>query len=109
MLFTCAKDFFDKASNIERISRQQEKELYSLIKAGDTTARDKMVESYLFIVASRIKRLPNDIHSIDLIYSCVDKLEKEVDKFDFSNDGETFTHRLTLIIQKEITNHIAKN
>ena len=109
MLFVSVKDFFAKASREQRLSREQEKELYSLMKSGDTTARDKMLESYLFIVASRIKRLSNDMHSLDLIYSCLEELEKEVDKFDFSNDGETFTHRLTLIIQKEITNHIAKN
>lgn len=108
MLFISAQDFFDKASKIQRLTRDQEKELYLLMKGGDMSAREKIVESYLIIVASRIKRLSKEMHSLDLIYSCLNALESQVDKFNFLSDGETFTHRLALVIQKETTNYLAK-
>ena len=108
MLFLTPVEFFDKAKQMKPLSREQEKELYSLMKTGDMQARERIVQSYVNIVACKIKRLSKELYSLDLIYNCLDKLEKAVDTFDFSNDGESFTHRLTLIIQKEIANYIAK-
>ena len=74
MLFTCAEDFFHKASKIKRLSRQEEKDLFVCRKAGDMTARERIIESYLVIVAARIRRLPKDMQSLDLIYSCIQAL-----------------------------------
>jgi len=108
MLFTCAEDFFHKASKIKRLSRQEEKDLFVCMKAGDMTARERIIESYLVIVAARIRRLPKDMQSLDLIYSCIQALERAVDQFNFLQEGETFTHRLCSITQREFARHIVK-
>ena len=108
MLFTCAEDFYGKVSQIKRVSREEEKELFICMKSGDVGARRRIVESYLVVVAARIKRLPKDMQSLDLIYSCIQALERAVDQFNFLQDGETFTHQLCSITQREIARHIAK-
>ncbi len=108
MLFTCAEDFFHKASKIKRLSRQEEKDLFICMKAGDMTARERIIESYLVIVAARIRRLPKDMQSLDLIYSCIQALECAVDQFNFLQEGETFAHKVCLVAQKEFTQNIAK-
>ena len=108
MLFTCAEDFFEKSLQRGRLSREEEKTLFLRMKAGDASAHERMVESYLVIVAATIKRLPKEHQSLDLIYHCVQALEQSVDKFDFLQDGEAFLHRLSLVLRGEITKHIAK-
>lgn len=108
MLFTCAEDFFNKVSKIKRLSRQEEKDLFVCMKAGDMTARGRIIENYLVIVAARIRRLPKDMQSLDLIYSCIQALERAVDQFNFLQESETFTHRLCSITQREFTRHIVK-
>ncbi len=109
MLFICAEDFFNKALTAKRLSRQEEEDIFARMRAGDTVAREQMIEGYLAVVAARIKRLPKDMQSLDLIYSCMQALERAVDQFDFSQEGEPFTHRLGLLIKRELTRSIAKN
>ena len=108
MLFTCAEDFFNKVSKIKRLSRQEEKALFVCMKAGDMTARERIIESYLVIVAARIRRLPKHMQSLDLIYSCIQALERAVDQFNFLQECEPFTHKVCLLCQKEFAKNIAK-
>ena len=106
MLFISAEDFFDKVSKIKRLSSQEEKEHFARMKAGGATARERIVESYLVIIAARIRRLPKDMQSLDLIYRCIQRLEREVDHFDFLQAGEAFTHRVSSFTQREIVRYI---
>ena len=108
MLFTCIEDFYNKADRARRLSRDAEKEAYLRMKAGDAQAKESLVESYLFFVASRIKRLSADMQSLELVYSSVGALERAVDKYDFSGDGDTFAHHLGFVVQREITKYIAE-
>ena len=70
-------------------------------------ARERIIESYLVIVAARIKRLPKNMQSLDLIYNCIQTLGCAVDQFNFLQEAEPFAHRLCLIVQREITRQIA--
>ena len=107
MIFTSKADFFEKTAKIERIGRQKEMELALLMKSGDDDARQKIVENYLLSVCARIKRLPEYMQSLEMIYRCVDVLQKEVDKFDFLQENEAFEHRLSMIFRKVTTAYIA--
>ena len=107
MLYISAQDFFEKASAQIRFSRQEELEAAAQMKAGDMAARDRIAASYLPVVAARIRRLPKDMQSTSFIYSCICALEREIDAFDFFQDSEPFMHRLGLVIQREVANHIA--
>ena len=108
MLFTCVEDFYNKADGAPRMSRDEEKEAFALMKSGDEQARERLVESYLFLVASRIKRLPAEMQSLELVYRSVESLECAVDKYDFSGDGDMFAHQLGFVVQREITKYIAE-
>jgi hypothetical protein len=45
--------------------------------------------------------------SLQFIYGCLQTLEIMVDKFDFLQDSEAFTHSLSLALRREITKYIA--
>ena len=107
MFFTCKDDFFKKMAKLKRISRQKERELAVLMKSGNDDARQKIVENYLLSVHARIKRFPEYMQSLEMIYRCVDALQKEVDKFDFWQENEAFEHRLSMIFRKVTTAYIA--
>ena len=67
----------------------------------------KLVESYLPYVASTLKRLPAKHQTLELIYRCYASLEKAVDRFDFLQDSEPFSHRLNWWMRQTITAYLA--
>ena len=95
MLFISVEDFFQKVHNTTRLSRTYEKDLALKMKAGDTEARQTIVDSYLPMVASYIRHSPKELQTLETIYSCICSLEKGVDSFNFLQDSETFTHHLS--------------
>ncbi|MBQ4049289.1 MAG: hypothetical protein IJD07_01390 [Clostridia bacterium] len=107
MFFNCKDDFFEKTAKLKRISRQKERELALLMKSGDDDARQKLVENYLLSIRAYVQRLPEYMQSLEMIYRCVDALQKEVDKFDFLQENEAFEHRLSMIFRKVTTAYIA--
>jgi len=107
MLFISTEDFFEKVSGFSRLTREDETRCAILMKEGNTDARNKIVESYLLIVASHIKRLSADMQTLEYIYMCISSLEKLIDKFDFQQDSETFIHRLSLMLNQTAVRYIA--
>ena len=107
MLFANVNDFYDRVKKMERLSRDEEKRNALLMQAGNLEARERIVESYMHQVASHIKRMSGDHQSLELVYRCVQALEKAVDSFDFEQDGETFTHRLSFVLRQESVRYIA--
>ena len=107
MLFTCAEEFYTKAANTEKLTREEEKILAKAMKEGDGSARERLIQGYFPLVAARLKRTHNSA-SLDLIYHCISALEKAVDGFDFLQDNEPFSHRLSLLLNKEISSRIAR-
>ena len=107
MLFVSAEDFFKKAEQARRLSREEEKALALAMKQGDKSAERELVNSYLRTVAAHIRRAPTDLQTLNTVYVCIDALEKAVRKFNFLQDGEPFSHRLAWCMRQCITRCIA--
>ncbi len=107
MLFTCTEDFYAKAAACEKLSRVSEKTYARMMAEGDGAAREKIIISYLPSVAAFIKRKARGAQTPELIYRLVASLENLVDSFDFQQESEPFSHRLTLIMQKTFVEYIA--
>ena len=103
MLFITVDDFFQKIHGTTRLSRNDEKYYALKMKEGDAEARQAIVNSYLPMVASYIRRSPKELQTLETIYSCVRSLEKGVDGFNFLQDSETFTHHLSWRLRQCIT------
>ena len=107
MLFTCKEDFFEKTGKMVRLSREEEKRDAELMYSGDLSARERIVESYLVVTASLVRRLSEDMQTLDLIYRCVDAVEKAIDKFNFLQENEPFIHRLSILFRQITVKSIA--
>ena len=103
MLFITVDDFFQKVHSTTRLSRNDEKNYALKMKEGDAEARQAIVNSYLPMVASYIRRSPKELQTLETIYSCVHSLEKGVDSFNFLQESETFTHHLSWRLRQCIT------
>lgn len=102
MLFVQPRDFFEKAASIPALNRDEELSCARAMAAGDQTARQRLVEGYLPMVAGVIRRLPESERSLELIYRCCSALEKAVDSFNFLQDSERFSHRLSWYLRQTI-------
>lgn len=102
MLFISVEDFFQKARGTTRLSRTDEKD-FALKMKGNTETRQAIVNSYLPMVASCIRRSPKELQTLETIYSCIRSLEKGVDSFNFLQNSETFTHHLSWRLRQCIT------
>lgn len=102
-LFISVDDFFQKVRSVTRLSIADEKDLALKMKDGDAEARQAILNSYLPVVASYIRRSPKELQTLETIYSCVRSLEKGVDGFNFLQDSETFTHHLSWRLRQCIT------
>lgn len=107
MMFVSIQDFYDKANTAKRLSREQEKACAALARSGDAEARRMLIESYLPLLASRVKRAGKEYARLELVYRFVQVLEREVDTFDFLQDSESFTHRLSLCLGQALVGYIA--
>ena len=108
MLFVSLEAFYEKAASCRRLTRQEELECAERMAKGDAAARQQLIESYLPMVAARVKRASGQMRSLTLALYCVDALEKCVDTFHFQQDSETFTHRLSWALRQAVTRYIAR-
>lgn len=107
MLYLSPEDFFKKVATVSRLHREEEKELARQMAAGNTGAADRLAESYLPQVAGHIRRLPAQYQTLSLVYACLKMLDTAVSSFDFLQDGEPFSHRLSWYLRQCSTRHIA--
>ena len=108
MLYLSAEDFYEKTSDIKRLSRSEERYYAERMKAGDLEAREIIITANLPYVASCVKHLHKEYQTLELIYRCCRALEKAVDQFDFFQDGESFMHRLSWWMRQTVTRYIAE-
>lgn len=109
MLFISIEDFFDKAGQCPRLSRQEEIQYALQMQQGDPAARDALIRGYLPMVAAHVRRASPQMRTLTLAMFCVHALEKAVDSFDFLQDSETFSHRLSWWLRQATTNYIVRN
>ena len=105
MLFINVQDFYNKAYEYKKLAREEEKALALRMK-DDPEARQALINSYLPMTAGFIDRLKDDYQSLELVYRCIQALEKCVDSFNFQQDGETFAHRYNWYLRQTITRYI---
>lgn len=107
MIFINTNDFFRKASEFALLKREEELIFAEQMKAGDSTAREKLVNGYLPFVADYVRHLPVNLQTLDIVYRCCHALEKAVDTFDFLQNSERFSHRLRWWMRQTVTQYIS--
>lgn len=108
MVFISVDDFFEKAKYCQVLTRQEEIECATRMKDGDLQAREQLIQSYTPMVAGHIKHLKPHMQQLSLVMNCMQAMEKAVDSFDFLQDSETFTHRLSWWLRQTVTEYIVK-
>lgn len=108
MVFISTEDFYEKAGACRHLSRQEELECAKQMKSGDQLAREKLIQSYLPMVAKHIKRGQPLMQPFGLVLYCVRALEKAVDSFDFLQDSEPFSHRLNWWLRQATTEYLVR-
>jgi alpha-beta hydrolase superfamily lysophospholipase len=78
------------------------------MKNGNMAARERLIQSYIPMVAGHIKHTKSHLQNLGLVLYCVQALEKAVDSFDFMQENETFSHRLSWWLRQAVANYIVK-
>ena len=107
MLYITVDDFYAKAGEMTRLTRQQERACAAAMAAGDADARRRLIQSYLPVVAAVVRRAPREIQTLQTVYACIHALETGVDSFNFLQDSESFIHHLSWRLRQCLTRCIA--
>ena len=108
MIYVSVDDFYEKASLCKRLTREEELECARKMKAGDKEAREQLIQSYIPVVAGHIKHTKSHLQNLGLVLYCIQALEKAVDSFDFIQDSEIFSHRLSWHLRQAVTRYIVR-
>ena len=108
MIYISIDDFYEKASSCQVLGRQEEVECAQQMKNGDACARERLVQSYLPMVAGHIKHAKPHMQNLGLVLYCQQALEKAVDSFDFLQDSEPFSHRLSWYLRQAVVSYMVK-
>lgn len=109
MIFIDIEEFYKKASTYIRLTRQEEIACAIAMKNGDCDAREKLIESYIPMVAGHIKHMKPHLQTLGLVLYCMQALEKAVDSFDFLQDSEPFSHRLSWWLREATVKYIVRD
>ena len=109
MVYISIEDFYEKAGLCNRLTREQEIECAKEMKNGNMAARERLIQSYIPMVAGHIKYMKPQFQTVELVSDCMNALEKAVDSFNFLQESETFTHRLSWWLRETSTRYIAVN
>lgn len=108
MVYIDIEDFFQKAAACKRLSRQEEIDCAIRMKAGDSDARERIIQSYLPIIAGHIKRLPEHMRTLGCALYFQAELEKAIDCFDFVQYREPFMNRINRICRQATAKYLAR-
>ena len=108
MVFVSVEDFFAQVKGISHLSREEEKTLGLQMAAGDTVAKETLRRHYLPLVASYVRRAPQEIRTLRTVYTCIAALDKGLDSFNFAQDGEPFIHHMSWRLRQCLTRCIAE-
>ena len=106
MLFITPEDFFEKVKAISPLDRETELALAQRMQAGDPDAREALIRGYLPHVAAVIRRR-NRLQTLEGILRCYIALEQAVDRFDFLQEHDTFSHYLSWVMRQTATRYLA--
>ena len=108
MVFITVEDFYEKVRSFSAMSREEEMACAIKMKNGDPDAREQLIRSYLPMVAGHIRHQKPQMQTLGLVLYCVQALEKAVDSFDFLQESESFTHRLSWYLRQAVTTYIVR-
>lgn len=108
VIYSTIDDFYAKVGTCTRLTRQEEIECAKAMNAGDTAARERLIQSYIPMVAGHIKHMKPHLQTLGLVLYCMQALEKAVDSFDFLQDSEPFSHRLSWWLRQAVANYIVR-
>lgn len=107
MLFYSVEDFFRKADAAKRLSRREEMRLAAAMREGADGAKEALLTGYLPFAAGIVRRQPEARQTLRLVLRCCMVLEREAERFDFQQEGETFLHRLSWGLRQAVVQEIA--
>ena len=108
MIFISIEDFYQKAESCHRLTREEEIQCAGQMKAGDTSARQRLMESYLPMVAGYLRRAKPHMQTLTLALYYVHALGRAVDSFDFLQSNESFVNRLSRGLRQATTSYMAR-
>lgn len=108
MIYVSVHDFYEKAAQCKHLTRQEELDCALLMKNGDAAARERIIQSYIPMVARFIKQTRQNLQTLGMVMYCLQALEKAVDSFDFMQDSETFARRLSVYLRQAAIKYIAR-
>lgn len=107
MLYTCVQDFFEKTAGQPRLSRAEERALALRMAQGDAAARHQLQGGYLPMVAGHLRHCAPHLQTLRHLYLCLQALDNAMDAFDFLQDSEPFSHRLSWHLRQATVRCIA--
>ena len=108
MVFVSIEDFYEKAGRCAVLTPEEAMDCALRMKAGDETARERLIQSYTPMVARYVKRLRTPMQTLTAAMYCMHALERAVDSFDFTKGSETFPHYLSLYLKQAAVKYIAR-
>lgn len=108
MIYFSIDDFYEKADLCRVLSRQEEVECALRMKNGDAAAREELIQSYIPMTAAHIRSTKSHMQTLGLVLYCMQYLEKCVDSFDFLQDSEPFSHRLSWYLRQAVVRYIVR-
>ena len=108
MVVVSVADFLQKARCFSKPDRQTERALAVRMRQGDAAAREQLIQGYLPQVAATVRRAPHPLQTLEMVMRCRQTLQRAVDKFDFLQNSETFTHRLSLLLRQTVIGYLAE-
>ncbi len=107
MLFISVDDFLEQARQQKLLTREEERALAQKRETGDPEAGEALIRSYLPQVAAVVRNAREEYRTLELVLRCVSALEKAAAGFDFLQDSEPFSHRLSWWMRQTLTAYIA--
>lgn len=108
MPYISVQDFLQKISGLTRLSREEELNLAAAMAQGDAGARSRLIEGYLPMVAGHLRKCGTRLQTLGHLYSCLQALDKAVNSFDFLQNSEPFSHRLSWWLRQATTAYITE-
>lgn len=108
MPYISVQDFFEKTAGKTVITREEERRLADAMARGDSAARGCLIAGYLPMVAGHIRHCKTHLQTLNLVYACLQALENAVDSFDFMQESEPFSHRLSWYLRQTTVRYIAQ-
>jgi len=107
MLFISVDDFLAKVNAAPRLTPEEEKSLAYCILDGDDSAQQTLLQSYIPLVASFVRRAPTEIRTLHTVYACIDAVKKGMEHFNFLQSNRPFAHYVNWHLRQCITRCIA--